>query len=59
MAKTKGLIRCAVTEQLICVFVLAYANCWFSDVVAQVGLILDYQYLNSSDYRASKILCLI
>ena len=30
-AKTKKLISCAVTAQLICVFVFAYANCWFSD----------------------------
>ena len=32
MAKTKTLISCAVTAQLICVFVYAYANCWFSHV---------------------------
>ena len=30
MAKTKALISCAVTAQLICVFVFAYANCWVS-----------------------------
>ena len=30
MAKTKALISCAVTAQLICVFVFAYANPWFS-----------------------------
>ena len=29
-AKTKALISCAVTAQLICGFVFAYANCWFS-----------------------------
>ena len=29
MAKTKALISCAVTAQLICVFVFAYANCCF------------------------------
>ena len=34
-AKTKTLISCAVTAQLICVFVFAYANCWFSDAAAQ------------------------
>ena len=27
MVKTKALISCAVTAQLICVFVFAYANC--------------------------------
>ena len=34
MAKTKVLISCAVTAQLICVFVFAYANCWFSHAKA-------------------------
>ena len=29
VAKTKALISCAVTAQLICGFVFAYANCWF------------------------------
>ena len=28
--KTKALISDAVTAKLICVFVFAYANCWFS-----------------------------
>ena len=32
VAKTMALISCAVTAQLICAFVFAYANCWFSDV---------------------------
>ena len=35
-AKTKALTSCAVTAQLICGFVFAYANCWFSHVVAQL-----------------------
>ena len=30
IAKTKALISCAVTAQLICVFVSAYAKRWFS-----------------------------
>ena len=34
LAKTKALISCAVTAQLICAFVFAYANCWFSDAAA-------------------------
>ena len=34
-AKTKVLISCAVTAQLICPFVFAYADCWFSDAVVQ------------------------
>ena len=38
VAKTKALIGCAVTAQLICVFVFAYANCWFSHAQAQSKL---------------------
>ena len=30
------MISCAVTAQLICVFVFAYANCWFSHAQAQL-----------------------
>ena len=33
-AKTKALISFAVTAKLICVFVFAYADCWFSHDVA-------------------------
>ena len=36
MAKTKVLISCAVTAQLICAFVFAYAMRWFSRDVAQL-----------------------
>ena len=36
VAKTKTLISCAVTAKLICVFVFAYANCWFSHDAAQM-----------------------
>ena len=35
VAKTKALISCAVTAQLICVFVFAYAKIRFSHDVAQ------------------------
>ena len=35
-AKTKTLISCAVTAQLICVFVFAYADCWFSHAGAHI-----------------------
>ena len=38
MAKTKALISCAITGQLICVFVFAYANCWFSYAKAHILL---------------------
>ena len=36
MAKTKALISFAVTAKLICAFVFAYADCWFSHEVAQL-----------------------
>ena len=35
-AKTKALISCAVTAQLICVFVFAYARSRFSHDAAQM-----------------------
>ena len=35
-AKTKALISCVVTAQLICGFVFAYANCRFSHEVAHL-----------------------
>ena len=41
VAKTKALISCAVTAQLICGFVFAYANCLCSYAVAQMFLILS------------------
>ena len=34
VAKTKALISFAVTAKLICVFVFAYADCWFSHEAA-------------------------
>ena len=36
MAKTKTLISCTVTTQLICAFVFAYAKSWFSHDMAQL-----------------------
>ena len=38
VAKTKALISCAVTAQLICGFVFAYADCWFSGATANIKL---------------------
>ena len=38
VAKTKALISFAVTAKLICVFVFAYANCWFSHAQAQMNI---------------------
>ena len=36
VAKTKALISFAVTAKLICVFVFAYADCWFSHEAAHL-----------------------
>ena len=36
VVKTKVLISFAVTAKLICVFVFAYAKCWFSHDVAHL-----------------------
>ena len=36
VAKTKALISFAVTAKLICVFVFAYAKCWFSHGAAHL-----------------------
>ena len=36
VAKTKTLISCAVTAQLISAFVFAYADCWFSNARDQM-----------------------
>ena len=53
VAKTKSLISCAVTAQLICVFVFASAKHWFSHDVTQMNyheknLILRTQNLTLS-----------
>ena len=39
VAKTKALISFAATAKLICVYVFAYADCWFSDGAAQFILL--------------------
>ena len=47
VAKTKTLVSCAVTAQLICVFVFAYAICWFSDAGAHlVKTCIQYNYFD-------------
>ena len=40
VAKTKALISCAVTAQLICVFVFAYAKSLFSHNKAQIMIVI-------------------
>ena len=36
VVKTKALISFAVTAKLVCAFVFAYANCWFSHAQAHM-----------------------
>ena len=43
VAKTKALISCAVTAQLICSFVIAYASCLFYYAAAQIIFSLPVQ----------------
>ena len=42
VAKTKALISCAVTAQLLCVFVFAYAKSRFSQNEAQIVSSIDF-----------------
>ena len=36
IAETMALISFLVSTKLVCAFVFAYANCWFSDVAAHI-----------------------
>ena len=50
VAKTKAMISFAVTAKLICTFVFAYADCWFSDAATQIiftSILLCKQHLLS------------
>ena len=47
--KTKALISCAVTAQLICNFVFAYAKIWFSHDAAQ--LLLDRRLIKAKQHN--------
>ena len=57
MAKTMELIRLAVTAKLICAFVFANADCWFSHAAAQMlsedlhVLRIDIKYSRAGVYR--------
>ena len=44
IAKTKALIRFAVTAKLICVFVFAYAKSWFSHDAAHLVSVSSTSY---------------
>ena len=47
VAKKKALISLAVTRKLICVFVNAYADCWFSHEAAH----FLFYYITSTGIR--------
>ena len=53
--KTKVLISCAVTAQLICTFVFAYAFCWFSGAAAHIQSHIPM--LNSPQLDESSFFC--
>ena len=44
VVKTKALISCAVTAQLICVFVFAYVKSQFSHEAAHIIISLKFQF---------------
>ena len=50
MAKTKVLMSFAVTAKLICTFVLAYADCWFSHAVAHLFVFFRWHQEQSLQY---------
>ena len=61
--KTKALISCAVTAQLICVFVFAYTNCWFSHAKVLITVMSITNFLHSEveheeALKAKILLCL-
>ena len=51
MAKTKALISFAVTAKLVCAFVFAYADCWFSHAAAQYKVFRTKKARDDTDYR--------
>ena len=52
-SKHKDADRCAVTAQLICLFVFAYTDCWFSHAGAHIGPVVregtDHQKTVTND----------
>ena len=51
VATTKALISFAVTAELICVFVFAYADCWCSHAAAHLDTI-DFICIAYPEYRS-------
>ena len=52
VANTKALISFAVTAKLICAFVFAYVDCWFSHAAAQMLCQFSVNLLHSCRYQA-------
>ena len=55
VAKTKALIRCAVTAQLICLFVFAYAKSSFSHDAAQLEGVPAVTCVASAQHLTKKV----
>ena len=53
VAKTKALISFAVTAKLICVFVFAYADCWFSHEAAQMSEVSVGMYRETQNFGST------
>ena len=56
-AKTKALISFAVTAKLICGFVFAHANCWFSHAQAHLSFTSVAPYRFTVHRRISERHC--
>ena len=54
VAKTKTQISFAVNAKLICVFVFAYADCWFSHEPAHILLLQDVSQAGKSPRFSKK-----
>ena len=49
-SENKGVTSFAVTAKMICVFVFAYADCWFSHDAAQIILFNEIEILKHIVY---------
>ena len=54
VGKTQALISFAVTAKLTCVFVFAYADCWFSHEAAQILAVFKLTILLNSQWGEEK-----
>ena len=56
VAKTKAMISFAVTPKLICVFVFAYADCWFSHEAAHIKTLAGPGFFKDLFFQDSLII---